>query len=620
MKQRRKIVILGMGYLMEYIYPCYKRLLGEGAGELMAAVTADEKDLLRKQERFEFPVTLNDSSRVLEEMRPDLILFAPPPSAAPALVESVLVPYWEMLRAEGASLPALYAFPPRPTGDYYMEKLGNDLQVVNVLPNMVGSIAGKPITGEGLTYLTFPEGSPWPAVERAFLEDFFSPLGGCIEVKPAFVMQMLAGTVTVHNISDIILAISDALEYSGNPVDFHHIAGAMRAYHQQKWQYRPEGSTPCGEDEVGPELYQLLRKVTYHWFMGIYSFYLDSGMEPDTASRILVSLLDLHLHMHQRESREVIEANGRLHATKGGVLEKGRIIFERQAERELQRTFGTWPDVVLTDEWCSWLEQQAYSITAQVSDHSGSLTGYRKKQFCAEQHAVMFGLFARAVLDVCGDSGRELVKAGTEQYAHGRGYRMRLRCLRDHNTPDMLHYMAYGEWVPEPGTMEIRTRQKSPVNKTLVVMCPWKTAWKKYGLMDFAKYYCDYADFALVKGFHKSLELSMDSCMARGDAGCGFIWNGADLTEENEREIGRVKASNQKDGIMSWEYHTAHIYYAFCQVLDRNLDSESWAQVRSCVRREFARLFGARALEAVDGYAETDFLALPQRGLSLKED
>ena len=73
--------------------------------------------------------------------------------------------------------------------------------------------------------------------------------------------------------------------------------------------------------------------------MGIYQFYLDAGMDEDTASRILVSLLDLHLHLHQKENRSVIEASGIQHATKGGVLEKGCMVFVRQVERELARTF-----------------------------------------------------------------------------------------------------------------------------------------------------------------------------------------------------------------------------------------------------------------------------------------
>lgn len=610
MRQERNMVILGMGYLMEYIYPCYKHMLGEAAGRCLTAVTADQADLARKREKFEFPVVLNDNYGALKERRPEIILFAPPPAVAPGLTEEVLAPYYRAVRERGEKLPVLYAFPPKPEGSYYLEKLGGDVQVVNILPNMVSRIAGQTLEGEGLTYLTFPEKARWSEEERAYLEEFFSPLGGCIEVKPDQVMQMLAGTVTVHNISEIILTVSDALERSGYPVDFHRIAGAMRAYHQKKWSYSPAGSTPCGEDEVEPALYQALRKVAFHWFMGIYAFYLDAGMDEATASRILVSLLDLHLHLHQREDRSVIEANGIQHATKGGVLEKGCKVFAAQVEGELARTFEQWPDTALSDTWCSWLEQQAYSVTAQVSDHSGNLTGARGGRFEVEHHAVMFGLMAQAILDVCGDSGRELVKAGTEHYAHSRGHRMRLRCLRDNNPTDMVHYMAYGEWVPAPGTMEIKTRQKSPVNRTLVVKCPWKTAWKKYGFMDYAKHYCDYADFALVKGFDPGLTLDMDSWMARGDEGCGFTWNGADLNPQTEAEIARVKELNRDGGILDWEYHTAHMYYGFCQVLKEKLDGESRGQVISAVRGEFAQRFGAQALQVIDGFAGTDFFAI----------
>jgi len=610
LRQERNMVILGMGYLMEYIYPCYKHMLGEAAGRCMAAVTADGADLARKREKFEFPVILDDNAGALEQMEPEIILFAPPPAVAPGLMEQVLAPYYRKVRERGGKLPVLYAFPPKPEGRAYLEMLGSDILVANILPNMVSRIAGEPLAGEGLTYLTFPDEGPWPKEERDYLLEFFSPLGGCIEVKPAHVMQMLAGTVTVHNISEIILTVSDALERSGSPVDFHRIAGAMRAYHQKKWSYSPAGSAPCREDEVEEPLFLALRKVTYHWFRGIYRFYQDAGMDEDTASRILVSLLDLHLHLHQKEDRSVIEASGIQHATKGGVLEKGCLVFARQVERELARTFEQWPDVNLSDEWCSWLEQQAYSITAQVADHSKHLTGAGEGRFAVEHHAVMFGLLARAVLEVCGESGREIVKAGTRHYAHGRGHRMRLRCQRDGNPTDMIHYMAYGEWTPEPGTMEIRTRQKSPVNRTLVVKCPWMTAWKKYGLSDYARHYCDYADFALVEGFDGGLALDMDSWMARGDSGCGFTWNGADLNGESEAEIARVKTLNRKDGVLDWEYHTAHMYYAFCQVFEKLLDPETRGEVVSGVRAEFEERFGSGALAVIDRFASVDFFRL----------
>ena len=97
MRQERNMVILGMGYLMEYIYPCYKHMLGEAAGRCMAAVTADGADLARKQEKFEFPVILDDNAGALEQMEPEIILFAPPPAVAPGLIEQVLAPYYRCL-------------------------------------------------------------------------------------------------------------------------------------------------------------------------------------------------------------------------------------------------------------------------------------------------------------------------------------------------------------------------------------------------------------------------------------------------------------------------------------------------------------------------------------------
>ena len=246
--QGQRITILGMGYLMEYIYPCYESLLGDRIGENIVAVTADEADLPRKRRRCAFEVILNDCMAALEKNRPDLILVAPPPKIVPTMIDEVLVPYFSARRAEGGKLPTIYAFPPAPAGKAYQEKLGQDVLVVNILPNMVSEIAGERISGEGLTYLTFPEESIWPESEKELLSRFFSPLGKTIEVKPAQVMSMLAGTVAVHLVSDIVFAITDALGAGGSAVDYRSIAGAMRAYHRAKHGYS-DGSYPCSADE-----------------------------------------------------------------------------------------------------------------------------------------------------------------------------------------------------------------------------------------------------------------------------------------------------------------------------------------------------------------------------------
>ena len=111
-----KAVIIGMGFLMEYIFPCWKNAMGAKVSENILAVTADAHDLEGKQQRMGIRVILNDNAGALQQMRPDWIFFAPPPSVAPGLTRDVLLPYYESCRREGRELPILVAFPPSPAG------------------------------------------------------------------------------------------------------------------------------------------------------------------------------------------------------------------------------------------------------------------------------------------------------------------------------------------------------------------------------------------------------------------------------------------------------------------------------------------------------------------------
>ena len=135
-----KVTIIGLGFLMEYIFPCFRRAKGARTAQEINAVTADAGDLEGKRARLGIPVLLGDNARALRELEPDCIFFAPPPSVAPGLVEECLAPYFAELRAAGKPIPALVAFPPSPAGVFYQEKLGEDLKVVNIIPNMISRV------------------------------------------------------------------------------------------------------------------------------------------------------------------------------------------------------------------------------------------------------------------------------------------------------------------------------------------------------------------------------------------------------------------------------------------------------------------------------------------------
>lgn len=129
-----KIVIIGMGFLMEYIMPGYSSLLGENVKTNVVATTVDEKDIERKRRELPFRVELGNNAKVLREVEPDIILFAPQPFFAGAIAESDLKPYFQELRDAGKPLPDLYCFPPNPAGKFYLDTVGPDIHVCNILP------------------------------------------------------------------------------------------------------------------------------------------------------------------------------------------------------------------------------------------------------------------------------------------------------------------------------------------------------------------------------------------------------------------------------------------------------------------------------------------------------
>jgi hypothetical protein len=597
--------------LMEYIMPCYKRIIGEELGNSVFGVTVDKRGLEEKRQRLGFPVILNDNLGTLLKARPDIILFAPPPSVALALVKEVLTPYLQILRNEQALLPDLYVFPPNPPGKVYLDLLGNDLRVVNILPNMVSKIAGQDVAEEGRTYLTFPSKASWPNENMARLKRFFAPLGGTIEVTPALVMPMLAGTVTVHNISGIIFTITDTLNSSGYQIAYQDIAGAMRAYHQKKQNYAPARSYPCSENQVSPELLEALKKVVFHWFRGIKAFYLEAGMTAEKAAEILIPLLDLHLHVHQEEPRHMIEQNTCRHATKGGVLERGNLIFAARIAPKIKAGFAKFPVWTPTAEWAEWLEAESRNLTATVAGHGMTLAHKKPESFTVEHHALLAAFLARHAIIIAKERGANAIKAGVTRYGRERGGRMAQRVRKNGDLPTMLNYLAYGEWRPVPGTMALTTVRKNPVYITRVTLCPWCEIWKKHDLLEYGKYYCQSVDQSLVKGFNEALDLSIEALQTWDGPYCQFVWNGVALTREAEKMLSDKKQVLGNSGIMSWEYHTGHLFAALSAELI-NLLGDDGKKIIEAVKNDFSQLFGKEAASLLEDLAGRDYVELPQ--------
>jgi hypothetical protein len=604
-----KIVIIGMGYLMEYLLPCHRKFLGTNLAGNVVAVTADEADIPRKRAAAGFEVVLNDNLGTLRRVRPDIVFFAPPPSLAPKLTEEALVPYYRELRKNGEPLPDLYAFPPNPAGDYYLSMLGGDIHVVNILPNMVTVLGDRDVSQEGYSNVTFPKKAPWKKENRDRLEAFFAPIGDVVEVGPDYVIPMLAGCVVCHNISEVIFSVSDGMTEGGFAPDFHKIAGAMRHYHQKAHFYDVPGSLPCGTEGLDGKLLNALEKTALRWYAGIEKFYGETRMDEKLTREILVPQLDLHLQAHQLEEREVLEKKTRQHATKGGVLEMGCRTFTERYDGLVRGAFKTYPAFAFDDTWCSALEEAARIITKTVSDHGYTLSKKKGPEFNVEHHAVLFGLYAKYAKQTAGKKGLDAVGKAVSVYGAERGTRMAKRTKRDGLPLTMENYLAYGEWTAKPGQMEMREKALAPVYTTAVTRCEWNESWKKNGLAEFGPIYCRFVDHHLVKGYSDSLELAVDSFLSEGAAECLFTWNGADMGGGNKEAFMKKKASFGMRNAKDFRYHAAHLSAVMKRVLKDELGTEA-DKIAVLALKEFSNKFGPDFAEAVADGEKTDFNAI----------
>ena len=98
------IAMIGVGFLLEYIFPCVRQLTGaENLASCVMGTSADEQAIAGKQERMGIRILYKDNARMLREIEPQIILYAPQPVFAAEIARADLKPYYDELRAAGVS-------------------------------------------------------------------------------------------------------------------------------------------------------------------------------------------------------------------------------------------------------------------------------------------------------------------------------------------------------------------------------------------------------------------------------------------------------------------------------------------------------------------------------------
>lgn len=599
----RKVTIIGLGFLMEYIFPCFTKAMGANTAAQINAVTADAGDLAGKRQRLGIPVLLDDNAAALADMQPDMVFFAPPPSVARQVCEEALVPYYAALREKGKPLPQLVAFPPSPAGAWYQQQLGADLKVVNIIPNMKSRVGDEDVSAEACHLVTYPEADNWSTEEKAALESFLLPMGRSIVVPPTLILQVLSGEIGVHSLTEVADVAARVFSQNGVPCHYRQTAGVMRARHQQRQGYTAPGTNHCSrQDMADPAAIGMLENVVDTWYDSLLACLTGQGFPAQDSKSLLDPLVDLSLHEAQVESREQIEAKAKKDATRGGMRELAMHTYTAVTQPLLARYFATASAPLLRE-----LARQIDETCHAVVERGRGLADAEASGFTPKQQAVMFALLAKNILESFGDEqGDALLLAAVERYGMQRGSRMAQRAAAHGKPLDMASYQAFTEWKYSGG-FEKQGLFAAPYSAYRVTACPWQTAWEAAGFAQYASYYCRNVDVSILKGFNPALALEMPVYKGKdGSPHCEFHWKDFIPGPQHDAKKAAIDAEIQDSCVKDFVYHTAHTYATLVGCA-RQADAEKADAIALKTRREFAEACSSQAWLRVLALAGEDF-------------
>ncbi len=228
--------------------------------------------------------------------------------------------------------------------------------------------------------------------------------------------------------------------------------------------------------------------------------------------------------------------------------------------------------------------------------------------FTERHHALLFSFMAKSVIQKTGETnGEPVIRKAVRKYGEQRGKRMALRAKKYGHDLTMDNYFAYSEWEVPKHVMDFKMIQKNPHARLNIHKCPWYVTWKENDLLGFGQYYCKEIDAALIRGFNPTLVLVVNSTLTNDNAPCDFVFKDAGFSFLKLLGLAyKKKIRPGKKAIMSWEYHTGHLYNTMADVIEQEC-GEKTDEIIADALNDFALFFDENHIRAIKKYHDTDF-------------
>ena len=372
-----KIFIIGFGFIGRYLAPCYEALLGQPTPEQVLAVKASSRGMEELRQQYPYAISVGDTAAVLEREHPTILVLCPPPTEVPGIVREILAPYFERCRRERPPAAGHLHLCAHPVSGLVSGRAG-----CGDPGSQDPAQCGGPYrlhrygTHRHQLYLA---GSAGPVVggDREAICRFLSPFGENIFLTDDDSLALLAVKITAHIFYEISFSVADVCESRGIPVTLAQLGSAVRAARFSMPDCRLPQLCPCGYDGLPDRVAEFMRRLTLAWYAGIeaYADSLSYTIPMETVRHINSLSFELNVLPVQLETREKLHENTRNHGTKGGVLEKGCIFFERYLRCPLEEMTARVLDGAWEEDFFDFVQGISYTISLAAYRQSYRLTG-----------------------------------------------------------------------------------------------------------------------------------------------------------------------------------------------------------------------------------------------------
>lgn len=367
-----KFVVIGTGFIGGYMINGMRKVSKtDNLKNIAFGIKGHAKDVEKRSKELGFDVSVNNTAEILERENPTVIIFSPPPEVAPDIVTNILKPYYEKCKKSNINLPDLYSFIPSPSADWIYEKLGDGVNVVKILPNIIDEVCGYNLSPIGINYISYAK-HQWSENRKNILLECMSAYGYTVETNDKDSLVLLSGKITSHICYEISFTISEVCQHLGYDISINTIGSAMRKAQYNIFEDIPKIGS-FSDKKIPDSLEKFLNSFMNSWFNGLNKFTMENKdiVTDNDAKYIDMCSFALNVFPIRYKTKSELIQDTKNAATKGGILERGIEYFYEHIESELKKEVAN----ILSNkeqslDFFKWVETMSYNTSSEAYKRS----------------------------------------------------------------------------------------------------------------------------------------------------------------------------------------------------------------------------------------------------------